>query len=134
MTDPHGAVHLSAPRLSALRLQTLIAVLSDPGCRRVLARLLSDPWQRQGYAEYYAHDLDVALDLVDVPRRLVELRHAGWIHQRPAAYGLVSRLRRDDLELRFPDTMRSLRGSGRSLMRRPMNTEQIEARLEQLGR
>lgn len=133
MADFSGAVHLSAPRPSDLRLQTLIEVLDDPGCRSVLARFLDDPWQIQGSAEYYAHDLDVPLDLVDVPRYLVELRHGGWLHQRPAAYGLVSRLRRDELELRFPDTIRSLRPAARLLGPRRSDPNRLEAQLRRLS-
>lgn len=133
MADFDGAVHLSAPRPSDLRLQTLIDVLHAPGCRAVLARFLDDPWQVQGSAEYYAHDLDVRLDLVDVPKYLVDLRHGGWLHQRPAAFGLVSRLRRDELDLRFPDTMRTLRPPARSVGSSGSDPGKIEARLLRLS-
>lgn len=133
MSAFRGAVYLSAPRLSELRLQTLIDVLSEPGCRTVLARFLHDSWQLQGSAEYYAHDLDVPLDLVDVPLYIVELRHGGWLHQRPAAHGLASRLRRDDLELRFPDTMRSLQAPARLIGSRRADAGQIEERLRRLS-
>lgn len=133
MTDLRGVIDLSAPRLSELRLQTLIVVLSAPGCRSVLARFLDDPWQLQGSAEYCAHDLDVSLDLVDVPRYLVKLRHGGWLHQRPAAYGLASRLRRDDLERRFPDTMHSLHAPTRLVGARRPDPARIEVRLRRLA-
>ncbi|MGH3358219.1 MAG: hypothetical protein ACRDO7_05415 [Nocardioidaceae bacterium] len=100
---------LSAPRLSELRLSRLLAAAGDPDARTLLARLLSDPWQVQGSAEYYAHDLDDDVESIVVPRCLAELRHAGWVHQRVAPGGLLSRLRRDDLTLRYPDVMGSLR-------------------------
>lgn len=129
MSDFPGASHLSAPRLSELRLQTLIDALAMPASRSVLARFLHDPWHVQGSAEYYAHDLDVPLDLVDVPWYLVDLRHSGWLHQRPSPYGLATRLRRDDLELRFPDTMRALHDASRPIGNRPADIDEIATRL-----
>lgn len=133
MAGLDGSVRLSAPRLSELRLQALLDVVGDPGCRAVLARFLDDPWQIRGSAEYYAHELDVPLDLVDVPRCLVDLRHGGWLHQRPAAGGLASRLRRDDLELRFPDTMRALHAPARLAGAHRSDPVRIEARLRRLS-
>ena len=117
-----------------MRLQRLLDVTADRDCRVVLARFLDDPWQLQGSAEYFAHDLDVPLDLVDVPHCLVALRHSGWLHQRPAGYGLASRLRRDDLELRFPDTMRSLRLAPELAGERPRDPGGIEAQLRRFSR
>ena len=128
-----GSTYLSAPRLSELRLQALIDVLGTPGHRSVLARFLHDPWHVQGSAEYYAHDLDVPVDFVDVPRHLVDLRHSGWLHQRPATYGLATRLRRSDLELRYPDTMRWLHDSARQFGNPRVDIAQIESRLRQLS-
>ncbi|MDN5856136.1 MAG: hypothetical protein L0K86_25490, partial [Actinomycetia bacterium] len=124
---------LSAPRLSEMRLRVLIEVLDAPAHRSLLARFLHDPWHVQGSAEYFAHDLDVPLDLVDVPRHLVDLRHCGWLHQRPAAYGLATRLRRTDLELRFPDTMRWLHDAGRPFGNRRSDISEIESRLRRLS-
>lgn len=131
MPDIPGVADLSAPRLAELRLQTLVESLVHRRARVVLARFLTDSWRSQGRAEHYAHALDLPLDLVEVPRHLVDLRHAGWLHQRPAAYGLLSRLRRDDLYLRFPDTMRSLRVPLR-LLGRPA-TADLEERLRRLA-
>lgn len=128
-----GSTYLSAPRLSELRLQTLIDVLDTPAHRSLLARFLHDPWHVQGSAEYYAHDLDVPIDLVDVPRNLVDLRHSGWLHQRPAAYGLATRLRRTDLELRFPDTMGWLHDAARPFGDRRSDISELESRLRQLS-
>lgn len=108
MADVRDATHLTAPRLSEMRLQALLDALGTPGRRTVLACFLDDPWRLQGTIEYRTHDLDISSGLADAPRHLAELRHSGWLHQRPTADGLVSRLRRDDLHLRFPDTMRYL--------------------------
>jgi len=133
MSDFPGTKYLSAPRLNEMRLQALIDVLDNPGHRSLLARFLHDPWQVQGSAEYYAHDLDVPLDLVDVPRHLVDLRHSGWLHQRPAAYGLATRLRRADLELRYPGTMRWLHDASRPVGDRRSDIVEIESRLRELS-
>lgn len=130
MADFRHAVDLSAPRLSELRLNRLLAALSDPWSRMLLARFLSDPWQVQGFAEYYAHDLDVDVDSLAVPPRLVELRHAGWLHQGVGRFGLLNRLRRDDLTLRYPDMMGSLREPAHAVG--PPDAEWVVRRLRAL--
>lgn len=133
MVSFRGAAHLSAPRLSELALQTLIDVLADPDRRAVLARFLHHARRAPSDAEYYAQNLGLPLDVADVARHLVELRHGGWLHQRPTSYGLLSRLRLDDLELRFPDTMRSLHPPEEMAGHRGSELARIEVRLRELS-
>lgn len=131
--DRAAAGRLHAPRPSELTLAGLLTVLRDPACRARLARHLTPipaSWRRIGPALR-------ALGVPNAPRRdnraLAELRYAGWLHQRPTQRGLVTWLRRDDLELRFPDTMRYLTRWVGPLGSCPPGTRRIEDRLRRLS-
>lgn len=96
---------LAAPPRESLRLAQLLRVLEHPVRRRVVERLLADPPVEQGVTERPPQDF---AEVVDVRRHLHRLRRAGWIHQRPVGAGLVSRLRRADLDQRYPGLLARL--------------------------
>lgn len=98
MSGKKYAVDLPAPE--TLQLSQLLEAL-DSGMRRaLLKRLLRGSPAEHGLLEHPRHTFDPisAEHTVD----LHALRYAGWVHQRPGAEGLLTRLRRDDLDLRFP--------------------------------
>lgn len=131
MRDSWGTGLLAAPRSDELVLARLLAVLDDPQCRRMLARFLArSPPARVAVPRLIRGARDVTPD-ARAQRALSELRSAGWLHQRPTPQGLVTWLRREDLALRFPDTMRHLTSHGRVLGPRP-GERRVRARLLRL--
>ena len=105
MSNKKYAVDLPAP--VRLELSRLLSVLNSGVRRSLLSRLLADEVSDQGILEHprsvfapygMRHTLELHV-----------LRHAGWVHQRPGSAGLLTRLRRDDIEMMFPGLLSRLR-------------------------
>lgn len=94
-------VDLSAPPTGELRLSRLLQALETPACRALLRRLLADAYDIQGLVEH-PREFFGSLSSGRSNLHLHALRYAGWVHQRPGRSGLLTRLRRDDIEARFP--------------------------------
>lgn len=102
------AVDLPAPDGARLQMAQLVRVLAHPTRRRMLKRLLADDLDAQGLVEYPSSVFGPVGAWTNTTRHLHQLRYAGWIHQRPGRTGLLTRLRRDDVEARFPGLIRLL--------------------------
>lgn len=102
MSGKNYAVDLPAPGRGQLSLPRLLGALDAPARRRMLDRLLADPIEEQGMREHHRSEFEHAAESEHVTRHLHELRYAGWVHQRPGRTGLLTRLRRHDLDQRLP--------------------------------
>lgn len=102
------AVDLPAPDPAGLLLPRMIRALDVWPRRNVLVRLLSDSAEEQGLREHPPSAFDQVVRSGHTTCHLHELRYAGWVHQRPGRNGLLTRLRYDDVEARFPRVFEAL--------------------------
>jgi len=94
-------VDLPAPGTESLRWSDLVCALDPPARRDLVGRLLADARDEQGLAEHSSDDFTTPVS-VNISRELQALREAGWVQQRPFRGTELTRLRRDDLDDRFP--------------------------------
>lgn len=92
---------LEEPDPSLLEWRTLTRVLDAPIERDLLECLLDDPVEEQGRVEHASDNFESPVT-GSIERGLDRLREAGWVHQRRGPQGVVTRLRRDDLDRQFP--------------------------------
>ena len=84
------------PPRDDLEISTVLHALSDPQRLRIVAALAADPTPRR----CGSFDLDVTKSTLTHHFRV--LREAGIIEQHENGTACMNRLRRDDLEERFP--------------------------------
>jgi DNA-binding transcriptional ArsR family regulator len=88
---------LDSPPIDEVDLGAVLQALADPHRRRVVLELARAPDEERACASF---DLPVAKSTRTYHWRA--LRKAGLIHQRDAGNGTFLRLRRQDLDRRFP--------------------------------
>lgn len=101
MSGKSYTVDLDGPSTDSLRLAPLLRVLRTAVNRDLLGLLLADEEDDQGLIEHPATTF-ARVGNGEVAQGLTDLRSVGWVHQRPGRSGLLTRLRRDDLDARFP--------------------------------
>lgn len=108
MSGKSYTVDLPAPDTAALELPLLVAALDSPPCRDLLGRLLADKREEQGLLEHCCAEF-TSPETANIAAELQKLRRAGWVQQRPGPDGLLTRLRCDDVDLRFAGLLDHLR-------------------------
>ena len=96
---------LTCPRLEDVDLGAVLQALADPHRRRVVVELARGPDEERACASF---GLPLAKSTLTYHWRA--LRNAGLIEQRDAGNGTFLRLRRDELDRRFPGLLDTLVG------------------------
>lgn len=91
------AGELAHPRAEDLEVGAILVALADGNRRRVIAELAEKPEEERLCASF-----NLPVSKSSRTRHWRVLREAGLVYQRDAGNGLYMRLRRDDLERRFP--------------------------------
>ncbi|MFJ8954982.1 ArsR/SmtB family transcription factor [Streptomyces sp. NPDC102381] len=91
------ADELAHPRTEGLEVGPILLALADDNRRRVIAELAKQPEQERLCASF-----DLPVGKSSRTRHWRVLREAGLVYQRSAGNGLYMRLRREDLDRRFP--------------------------------
>ena len=87
---------IAHPRRAEIELGAVLHALSDPVRLRIVAALAG------GDGEHTCGSFDVPVTKSTCTHHFKVLREAGVIHQRQEGTARLNRLRRDDLEARFP--------------------------------
>lgn len=97
------ADELEHPRVEDLEVGPILLALADGNRRRVVAELAERPDEERLCASF-----DLPVSKSSRTRHWRVLREAGLVYQRDAGNGLYMRLRKDDLERRFPGLIRAV--------------------------
>ncbi|MET7697593.1 helix-turn-helix transcriptional regulator [Streptomyces sp. NPDC005485] len=97
------ADELEHPRVEDLEMGPVLLALADGNRRRVIAELAERPDEERLCASF-----DLPVSKSSRTRHWRVLREAGLVHQRDAGNGLYMRLRKDDLERRFPGLIQAV--------------------------
>ena len=92
----HATESIVHPTRDELELGAVLHALSDPVRLRIVAELA----RREG--EYTCGSFALPVTKSTCTHHFKVLREAGLIHQRPQGTTRLNRLRREDLEVRFP--------------------------------
>ncbi|MFI9547711.1 ArsR/SmtB family transcription factor [Streptomyces sp. NPDC052016] len=92
-----AAGELEHPRADELEVGPILLALADANRRRVVAELAERPDEERLCASF-----DLPVSKSSRTRHWRVLREAGLVYQRDAGNGLYMRLRKDDLDRRFP--------------------------------
>jgi DNA-binding transcriptional ArsR family regulator len=90
------------PTLEELELGAVLHALSDPVRLQIVAELA----RREG--EYTCGSFALPVTKSTCTHHFKVLREAGLIHQRPQGTTRLNRLRREDLEVRFPGLLATI--------------------------
>ncbi|MFG2814572.1 ArsR/SmtB family transcription factor [Streptomyces sp. NPDC048410] len=101
------AGELAHPGVEELAVGPILLALADENRRRVVAELSAHPDDERLCASF-----DLPLSKSSRTRHWRVLREAGLVHQRDAGNGLYIRLRKDDLEQRFPGLIQAVVAAG----------------------
>ncbi|MFB6848386.1 ArsR/SmtB family transcription factor [Streptomyces sp. NPDC056373] len=101
------AGELVHPRVEELEVGPILLALADENRRRVIAELSARPDEERLCASF-----DLPLSKSSRTRHWRVLREAGLVHQRNAGNGLYMRLRKEDLERRFPGLIQAVVAAG----------------------
>ena len=93
---------LSHPPRDALDLAHILHALSDPMRLRIVAELAA------GGGERTCKSFNLPIVKSTCTHHFKVLREAGLIHQRPQGTTRLNRLRRDDIEARFPGLLQTI--------------------------
>lgn len=98
-----AAGELAHPHVDELEVGPILMALADQNRRRVVAELAERPDEERLCASF-------ALPVVrsSRTRHWRVLREAGLVYQRDAGNGLYMRLRKDDLDRRFPGLIQAV--------------------------
>jgi DNA-binding transcriptional ArsR family regulator len=94
---------LDSPPIEAIDLDTVLHALADPHRRRVVLELARTPDEERSCASF-----NLPLAKSTRTHHWRTLRKAGLIHQRDAGNGTFLRLRRDEIDSRFPGLLDTL--------------------------
>jgi DNA-binding transcriptional ArsR family regulator len=94
---------LDSPPIEAIDLGAVLQALADPHRRRVVLELARTPDEERSCASF-----NLPLAKSTRTHHWRTLRKAGLIHQRDAGNGTFLRLRRDDIDRRFPGLLDTL--------------------------
>jgi DNA-binding transcriptional ArsR family regulator len=100
---PAQAEHLSGPRRDDLRLETVLAALSDPIRLSIVRTLAESPG-----AERTCGTFGLPVGKSTASHHFRVLREAGVIHQRHRGRERLNVLRHEDLAARFPGLLDSV--------------------------
>ncbi|WP_329111630.1 ArsR family transcriptional regulator [[Kitasatospora] papulosa] len=92
-----AASELTHPQVEDLEVGSVLLALADENRRRVVAELAERPDEERLCASF-----DLPVGKSSRTRHWRVLREAGLVYQRDAGNGLYMRLRKDDLDRRFP--------------------------------
>ncbi|MFF9058889.1 ArsR/SmtB family transcription factor [Streptomyces sp. NPDC101213] len=98
---------LPHPAVEDLRIGPILTALADDNRRRVVVELAERPDEERLCASF---DLPVGKSSRTHHWRV--LREAGLVHQRDAGNGLYLRLRKEDLDRRFPGLLEAVVAAG----------------------
>ncbi|WP_053143180.1 ArsR/SmtB family transcription factor [Streptomyces ambofaciens] len=99
MTDSE----LTHPRAEELEVGPILLALADANRRRVVAQLAEQPNEERLCASF-----DLPVGKSSRTRHWRVLREAGLVYQRDAGNGLYLRLRKEDLDRRFPGLIQAV--------------------------
>jgi len=97
------AGELVHPGVEELEVGPILLALADENRRRVVAELSARPDDERLCASF-----DLPLSKSSRTRHWRVLREAGLVYQRNAGNGLYMRLRKEDLERRFPGLIQAV--------------------------
>ena len=97
------AGELEHPRVEDLEVGPILLALADDNRRRVVAELSEQPDTERLCASF-----DLPVSKSSRTRHWRVLREAGLVYQRDAGNGLYMRLRKEDLERRFPGLIQAV--------------------------
>ncbi|HEY5428666.1 MAG TPA: helix-turn-helix domain-containing protein [Solirubrobacteraceae bacterium] len=98
----HTTEQIVHPAVEELELGAVLHALSDPVRLQIVAELA----RREG--EYTCGSFALPVTKSTCTHHFKVLREAGLIHQRPQGTTRLNRLRREDLEMRFPGLMATI--------------------------
>ena len=98
----HTTEQIVHPAVEELELGAVLHALSDPVRLQIVAELA----RREG--EYTCGSFALPVTKSTCTHHFKVLREAGLIHQRPQGTTRLNRLRREDLEVRFPGLMATI--------------------------
>ncbi|MFZ4301647.1 ArsR/SmtB family transcription factor [Streptomyces cinereoruber] len=98
---------LAHPRAEELDVGAVLLALADPNRRRVVAELAERPDEERLCASF-----DLPVGKSSRTRHWRVLREAGLVYQRDVGNGLYMRLRKDDLDRRFPGLIQAVIAAG----------------------
>jgi DNA-binding transcriptional ArsR family regulator len=98
----HATEPIVHPAQAELELGAVLHALSDPVRLRIVAELA----RREG--EYTCGSFALPVTKSTCTHHFKVLREAGLIHQRPQGTTRLNRLRREDLEVRFPGLLETI--------------------------
>ncbi|GAP45555.1 putative ArsR-family transcriptional regulator [Streptomyces azureus] len=98
-----AAGELAHPRAEELEVGPILLALADGNRRRVVAELAERPDEERLCASF-----DLPVSKSSRTRHWRVLREAGLVYQRDAGNGLYMRLRKEDLDRRFPGLVQAV--------------------------
>lgn len=101
------AGELAHPRAEELQVGPILLALADVNRRRVVAELAERPDEERLCASF-----DLPVGKSSRTRHWRVLREAGLVYQRDAGNGLYMRLRKEDLDRRFPGLIQAVIAAG----------------------
>jgi DNA-binding transcriptional ArsR family regulator len=101
------AGELAHPRIEELQVGSILLALADANRRRVVAELAERPDEERLCASF-----DLPVGKSSRTRHWRVLREAGLVYQRDAGNGLYMRLRKEDLDRRFPGLIQAVIAAG----------------------
>jgi DNA-binding transcriptional ArsR family regulator len=101
------AGELVHPRAEELRVGPILLALADANRRRVVAELAERPDEERLCASF-----DLPVGKSSRTRHWRVLRESGLVYQRDAGNGLYMRLRKEDLDHRFPGLIQAVIAAG----------------------
>jgi DNA-binding transcriptional ArsR family regulator len=93
---------IAHPRRAEIELGAVLHALSDPVRLKIVAELA------RADGEHTCGSFDVPVSKSTCTHHFKVLREAGVIHQRQVGTARLNRLRRDDLEARFPGLLSTI--------------------------
>lgn len=102
-----AAGELAHPRAEELEVGPILLALADANRRRVVSELAERPDEERLCASF-----DMPVSKSSRTRHWRVLREAGLVYQRDAGNGLYMRLRKDDLDRRFPGLIQAVIAAG----------------------
>ncbi|MCK8438523.1 helix-turn-helix transcriptional regulator [Streptomyces sp. D2-8] len=103
------ASELAHPRAEELQVGPILLALADENRRRVVAELAERPDEERLCASF-----DLPMGKSSRTRHWRVLREAGLVYQRDAGNGLYMRLRKEDLDHRFPGLIQAVIAAGQA--------------------
>ncbi|MGW6791587.1 ArsR/SmtB family transcription factor [Streptomyces chartreusis] len=97
------AGELAHPRAEELQVGPILLALADTNRRRVVAELAERPDEERMCASF-----DLPVSKSSRTRHWRVLREAGLVYQRDVGNGLYMRLRKEDLDRRFPGLIQAV--------------------------